>query len=302
MPCSGAGLHAGVGKRARPASHTQSSDYPVVCDTAAAGLKAHPWLLPGGMRAPAAARGGGLPPTPAQRRCHQTTTPNSAYQVWTEVHRTRYGVGRREVLRRHADNQLAQWLKRADVPRSGQAMPYAAAIRAVFCYLRVGGAWRTLHFGVLLWRIAYGWFRHWLGLGLFDALVRHVALLGRWDCKCKVRQHLAVTDMRLLKCIPARGSRGFDTTKKASRRKRDVFVDAGGTGLSTAVVPASAQERDTRPALDKGKHVWPCLRDAVLGRASEAVRCRGSSTLHGVHHQVFERAPGQFGFVVLERC
>jgi transposase len=71
--------------------------------------------------------------------------------------------------------------------------------------------------------------------------------------------------------------------------------------LAIAVVPASVQERDTLPALDDGKAAWPSLRVAILDGAFTAERCRKWSNLHGMHHEVVTRAPGQKGFAVLPR-
>ncbi len=51
-------------------------------------------------------------------------------------------------------------------------------------------------------------------------------------------------------------------------------VDADGTWLAIAVVPASAQARDTLPTLDDGKAQWPSLREAILDGAFVAERCR----------------------------
>ena len=46
-------------------------------------------------------------------------------------------------------------------------------------YLWVGGAWWALPPGLVHWQTAYGWFRLWQDLGLFAALLRHVAELRR---------------------------------------------------------------------------------------------------------------------------
>jgi hypothetical protein len=55
-------------------------------------------------------------------------------------------------------------------------------VRALAWHLRVGGAWRALHPGLVHpglvhpglvhWRTACGWLRRWLELGLFDILLR----------------------------------------------------------------------------------------------------------------------------------
>jgi transposase len=79
------------------------------------------------------------------------------------------------------------------------------------------------------------------------------------------------------------------------------MVDAEGNWLAVAVVPASVQERDTLPALDEGKVAWPSLRVAIMDGAFVAERCRLWSNLHGMHHEVVSRTPGQKGFAVLPR-
>jgi putative transposase len=47
-------------------------------------------------------------------------------------------------------------------------------VGAIAWHLRVGGPWRALPAGWPPWRTVYGWFRRWLELGLFDALLREV--------------------------------------------------------------------------------------------------------------------------------
>ena len=61
-------------------------------------------------------------------------------------------------------------------------------------HLRVGGAWRALPPGLVQWRTAYGWFRRWLELGLFDALLRHVAGLRRRTTGRNSAPRLAMID------------------------------------------------------------------------------------------------------------
>src|SRR6185437_13417607 len=82
-------------------------------------------------------------------------------------------------------------------------------------------------------------------------------------------------------------------------RTRVALVDADGTWLAVAVVPASVQDRDTREALDAGKAAWPSLREAILDGAFTAAHCQEWSNRHGMRHRVVERDPAQKGFVVL---
>ena len=96
-----------------------------------------------------------------------------------------------------------------------------------------------------------------------------------------------------------RGPRGYDAAKKVLGRKRVALVDADGTWLAVAVVPASVQDRDTLEALDPGKVAWPSLREAILDGAFTAASCHEWSNRHGMRHRVVERDPAQKGFVVL---
>ena len=61
------------------------------------------------------------------------------------------------------------------------------------------------------------------------------------------------------------------------------------------MVPAAVQDRDTLPALDRGKAAWPSLRGAVYDGAFMAERCHAWSNLHGMRHHVVERDPAAKG-------
>ena len=98
-----------------------------------------------------------------------------------------------------------------------------------------------------------------------------------------------------------RGPRGYDAAEKVLGRKRVALVDADGTWLAVAVVPANVQDRDCLDALTPGKQAWPSLREAVLDGAFVAERCETWCNLHGMRRRVVERDPAQKGFVVLER-
>ena len=221
--------------------------------------------------------------------------------MWTGAHRARHEARLKEVVSLHAVGQVARWLEHADPPRSGRATPYAAVVRAIAWHLRVGGAWRAVPLGPVHWRTAYGWLRRWLASGLFDALLRAVARRRRRAAGRKPEPRLAVIDTRSVECIPVRGPRGYDAAKKVLGRKRVAPVDADGTWLAVAVVPASVQERDTLPALDAGKAAWPSPREAVLDGAFIAPRCEEWCNRHGIRRRVVERAPDRKGFVMLER-
>jgi putative transposase len=209
-----------------------------------------------------------------------------------------------------AVEELARWLERVDPPRSERATPVLPVISAIAWHLRVGGPWRALPGDFPAWRTVYGWFRRWLELGLFDRLLCDVARLRRRAAGRKPEPTLGIIDTQSVKsafraakapAIPVRGPRGYDAAKKVLGRKRVALVDADGTWLAIAVVPASTQERDTLPALDAGKAEWPSLRQAILDGAFVAERCQEWSNAHGMRHRVVERDPGQKGFVVLKR-
>jgi putative transposase len=145
----------------------------------------------------------------------------------------------------------------------------------------------------------YGWFRKWLEQGLFDRLLGDVARRRRRAMGRRATPRLSIIDTQSVKGIPVRGPRGYDAAKKVLGRKRVALVDADGTWLAVAVVPASVQDRDTLEALDPGKAAGPSLREAVLDGAFTAASCHAWSNRHGMRHRVVERDPAQKGFVVL---
>jgi transposase len=221
--------------------------------------------------------------------------------LWTEAHRARHEPGLKAVVAGCAVDELAARLERADPPRSGRATPVRRAVGAIAWHLRVGGPWRALPPGWPPWRTVYGWFRRWLALGLFDALLRGVARRRRRKGGRRLGPTLAIVDTQAVKCIAVRGPRGYDAGKKVLGRKRVALVDAEGHWLAVAVVPASVQDRDALEALDEGKARWPSLREGVYDGAFAAERCRERSNVHGMRHRVVARDPTTRGFVVLAR-
>jgi transposase len=221
--------------------------------------------------------------------------------MWTRAHRARHDARLKGMVSTYAVGEIARWLERADPPRSKRRTPLLPVVGAIAWHLRVGGAWRALPSGWPPWRTVYGWFRRWLELGLFDAVLRAVARLRRRGTGRGSEPRLAIIDTQSVKCIPVRGPRGYDAGKKVLGRKRVALVDAEGHILAVAVVSAAVQDRDTLAALDAGKARWPSLREAVYDGAFTADRCREWSNLHGMCHRVVRRDPTQQGFVVLER-
>ena len=221
--------------------------------------------------------------------------------MWTEAHRARHDAHLKGMVSACAVGEIARWLERADPPRSDRRTPLRPVVAALAWHLRVGGAWRALPAGFPAWRTVYGWFRRWLDLGVFDAVLRAVARLRRRAAGRRPEPRLCILDTQAVKCIAVRGPRGYDAGKKVWGRKRVALVDADGTWLAVAVVPAAVQDRDAPPALDDGKAVWPSLREAVYDGAFAAERCRAWSNLHGMRHRVVTRDPAAEGFVVLAR-
>ena len=221
--------------------------------------------------------------------------------MWTEAHRARHDARLKGMVSACAVGEIARWLERADPPRSDRRTPLRPVVAALAWHLRVGGAWRALPAGFPAWRTVYGWFRRWLDLGVFDAVLRAVARLRRRAAGRRPEPRLCILDTQAVKCIAVRGPRGYDAGKKVWGRKRVALVDADGTWLAVAVVPAAVQDRDAPPALDDGKAVWPSLREAVYDGAFAAERCRAWSNLHGMRHRVVTRDPAAEGFVVLAR-
>jgi putative transposase len=220
--------------------------------------------------------------------------------MWTEAHRARHDARLQEIVSLNAVAQVARWLERADPPRSGRATPSVAVVRAIAWHLRGGGSWRARPGPLPAWRTVYGWFRKGLDLGLFDRLLGDVARRRRRAMGRRAKPRLSLIDTQAVKGIPVRGPRGYDAAKKGLGRKRVALVEADGTWLAVAVVPASVQDRDTLEALDGGKAAWPSLREAILDGAFTAASCHAWSNRHGMRHRVVERAPTQKGFVVLK--
>ena len=221
--------------------------------------------------------------------------------MWTERHRARHEARLKEMVSRHTVREVAGWLEWADPPHSEAATPALSIVRAIAWHLRVGGGWRSLPSGMPPWRTVYGWFRRWLGMGLFDRMMRDLARLRRRAAGRRPQPRLATIDTQTVKCLPVRGPRGYDAAKRMVGRKRVALVDAGGNWLAVAVVPASVQDRGALPALDQGKAAWPSLRLAVFDGAFAAGRCHEWSTLHGMRHEVVTREPGRKGFAVQPR-
>jgi putative transposase len=221
--------------------------------------------------------------------------------MWTEEHRARHDGRLKEMVSARAVGEIARWLERADPPRSDRRTPLRPVVAALAWHLRVGGAWRALPAGFPAWRTVYGWFRRWLDSGVFDAMLRAVARRRRRAAGRRPEPRLCILDTQAVKCIGVRGPRGYDAGKKVWGRKRVALVDADGTWLAVAVVPAAVQDRDAPPALDDGKAAWPSLRESVYDGAFAAERCREWSNLHGMRHRVVTRDPAAKGFVVLAR-
>src|SRR3954467_7046807 len=99
--------------------------------------------------------------------------------MWTEAHRARDDARLKEMVSACAVGEIARWLERADPPRSERRTPLVPVVGALAWHLRVGGAGRAPPAGRPPWRAVYGWFRRWLDLGLFDAVLRAVARLRR---------------------------------------------------------------------------------------------------------------------------
>src|SRR3954466_3638689 len=118
------------------------------------------------------------------------------------------------------------------------------------------------------WGPVYGWFRRGLELGLFDALLREVARRRRRKAGRRPGPTLAIIDTQAVRCVGVRGPRGGarppgrpqlargggarppasrrvdrgEAAKGVVGRKRVALVDAEGTWLAVAVVPASVQD------------------------------------------------------------
>src|ERR1700760_3855778 len=148
--------------------------------------------------------------------------------MWTKQHRVRHEPQLKEMVSRGAEKQVAQWLERADPPRSEAATPTLAVVRAIAWHLRVGGPWRALPSHMAPWRTVYGWFRRWLDLGLFNRLMCEVAMRRRRVAGRRPTPTLGIIDTQTVKCIPVRGPRGNDAAKLTVGGKRVVLAARSG--------------------------------------------------------------------------
>src|SRR3954453_18437569 len=92
-------------------------------------------------------------------------------------------------------------------------------------------------------RTIYGWFRRWLELGLFDALLREVARRRRRKAGRQPGPARGIVYRQAAEGAAVGGPRGYDAAKGVVGRKRVALVDAEGPWLAIAVVPASVQDR-----------------------------------------------------------
>ena len=218
--------------------------------------------------------------------------------MWTEAHRARYDARLKEIGSLNAVAEVARWLERVAPPRSGRATPYGAVVRAIAWHLRVGGPWRACRQAgrpgaPYTVGFANGWSRGcstacW---AIWPAAAPRNGPPGQ--ASPEHHRH-AVGQVH-----PGARAPWVRCAKKVLGRKRVALVDADGTWLAVAVVPASVQDRDTLEALDPGKAAWPSLREAILDGAFTASSCHEWSNRHGMRHRVVERDPDQKGFVVL---
>src|ERR671912_767389 len=141
-------------------------------------------------------------------------------QVWTEAHRARHEPRLKELVSGRSADEIAGWLGQVDPPRSGRATPTRRVVGAIAWHLRVGGPWRSLPAGRPPWRTVYGWFRRWLDLGLFDALLREVARRRRRKAGRRPGPTLGIVDTQVVKCVGVRGPRGYDAAKAVVGRPR----------------------------------------------------------------------------------
>jgi transposase len=221
--------------------------------------------------------------------------------MWTEAHRARHEARLKDMVTVSTVGEVARWLERADPPRSPRRAPLHRIVAALAWHLRVGGPWRALPGGFPPWRTVYGGFRRGLEAGVFDAVMQAIAHLSRRSVGRRAAPRLCLIDTQTVKCISVRGPREDDAGKKVWGRKRVALVDAAGHLLAVAVVPASVQDRDVLPALDRGKAMSPSLREAIYDSAFTAERCRRWSNLQGMRHRVVERDLAAKGFVVVAR-
>jgi transposase len=108
-----------------------------------------------------------------------------------------------------------------------------------------------------------------------------------------------VIDSQSVKATEAVGRRGYDTGKKVKGRKRQAMADTDGRGLVLQPQPASIQDRDGAPPLQRESRAsFPSIELAYADSAYNAGRVANAT---GMRIEINSKPADQVGFTVHRR-
>ncbi len=177
-------------------------------------------------------------------------------------------------------------------------------MNGIFYVLRSGCAWRMLPHDLPPWSTVYGYFRTWRKEGVWEQLNDALREAVREQAGRNAEPSAAIIDSQSVKNTETKGSRGYDSNKKVTGRKRHILVDVLGLLLVVLVHEASIQERaGAQSLLQRAKQkgfrrlqlIW------ADGGYSGQLMIDWGHELAGWVFEVITRAADATGFEVLPR-
>jgi putative transposase len=163
-------------------------------------------------------------------------------------------------------------------------------LKAIFCALRSGCAWRLLPHDLPPWETVYHYCRLWRVQGLWPALHKALHTVVRRQAGRDPSPSAAIIESQAVNTTMVGGPRGDDGGKKVNGRQRHLLVDTQGLIIRAVVHPADLADRDgaTRLLAPLQAHV-PRLQQiwadrAYSGKVREWMESTVECTLELVKH------------------